>query len=163
MGVGGGGGGSQKSTTTQSSHLPAFEQPLAKAYISALAGLVFPGMQMPENWMPKGWDFNPSGGSGGTPGASQGQPMQGGGGTGPVSNVGSGAPSPGGQPSPQSQIGTPGLDPTLAYNLMNPIIGSSPYLQNMYAQNPGAITSAMSPAAFNQLGNPLIYGSMGLG
>ena len=128
----GSGGGQQTQTQRETSAPWLGAQPFAKAYLDAMAGLIFPGMTQPSNYLPKGWNFGQgqAGGAGGAGGGGQ-------------------------------QIATPGLDPTLAYNFLNPMIGGSNYLQNMFAQNPGAITSAASPAAFNQLQQ--LYGSMGAG
>jgi hypothetical protein len=134
--MGSGGGGTQTSTTKQSNSLPGYDIPAAKAYISSLMGLVFPGMTMPADYLPKGWNFGSSAAGGGSGGASG----QGGGSGG------------------AGQIQTPPLDPSMAYNFLNPMIGSSPSLQAQYAKNPGSITSTMSPTALNQLSQ--IYGNL---
>jgi hypothetical protein len=170
-----GGGGQQTSETQSSSHLPGFEQPLAKAYLSALAGQVFPGMQIPDSWMPKGWDFNPSASAGGVDGSLGGwdttahannpkwmakhpnkaaQIQQ------QLAAQAAAQSQPAAPGTPGNQIATPGLNQNLSTNLMNPILGSSPSLQSAYGQNPGAITSAMSPTSFNQLSQ--IYSNFGL-
>ena len=142
----GGGSGTQTSTTQQSQHMPGWETPFAKAYLSALAGLVFPGMTIPSNYETKGYNFGntPSPVVPGSPSASGGSPS---GGTGPSTSGGGGA-----------TAATSGLDPQLQQLFANPMISGSADLQNWAQQNPGAFGGSMSPAAFNQLGQ--FYGSM---
>lgn len=133
-----GGGGTQHSTTTESQHMPGWETPFAKAYLSALAGLVFPGMTIPSNYLPKGYNF----GGSSSPVVPSGQ---GGGGGGAAGGSAGGG-------------GNTGLDPTLQKLFADPMISGSKDLQNWAQQNPSAYGGSMSPAAFNQLGQ--FYGSM---
>lgn len=136
----GSGGGTQTSTQQTSAHLPGWENQYAKAYLSALSGLVFPGMTVPQNYFGANgaWSFPTSGptdvaGSTGAAGASGMQP---------------GA----SQPATANAVN---------YNLLDPMIASSPYLQNLAAVNPAGVQGAISPAAANQLG--ALYSSMGMG
>ena len=163
------GPGTLTSTTQQQRNLPGWEQEIAKAYLGAAANLVFPGMKVPgSTWFPttSGFSF-PTGGptnvpnqgnqSAGFPtGASpQGAAAAQQSGLGQFlgQNLGGG----GGQ---WSQAGGQNLlDPTAAANLFLPMIAGSPYLQNVAAQNPGALIGAVSPAAANQLyAYPFLYG-----
>lgn len=116
------------STQQTKNQLPAWEAPYAKAYLSSLAGLVFPGMTVPGNMISqKGYNFPNGGGTG----------------------SGSGLGGAGGSGSQAPQF--PGLDSQLASQFVNPMLASSPYLQNQAQQNPASVSGQMSPAAFNQL------------
>lgn len=142
MSFGGGGSGTQQTTTTQSKSLPQWEQEPAKEYLASLMNYVFPGSQVPQSWFStKGYSF-PTGGVSDVAGASTGATGGPGGG-----NAGLYA---AGQQMQQ-------LDPTgTAYGMLAPMISGSPFLQNLAAQNPSAITGAMSPMAASQLGG--LYG-----
>jgi len=146
----GGGPGTQTSTLQQSRNLPGFEQEIGRALVGAASNYVFPGMKVPGNtWFPGNTGFSFPGG-------------------GPTAAGGVGA-MPGGTGAPAGQSGLaqflgqgPGqLDPNVAANFVGPAIGGSPFLQNIAAQNPGAITGAFSPLASGQLFNyPFLYGGM---
>jgi hypothetical protein len=144
--MGTGGGGQQSSTTQQSSHLPAWEVPAAKDYLSSLFGLVFPDSTMPSQNLPKGWNVGGSGVTDSTAGTTAG------GGGGPTPNL----PPQGGT----FAGGQPVLNQSVASNFLDPMISGSPYLQNLYGANPAGVQGAMSPAAANQL--QMLY-SMGVG
>src|SRR5665213_2778405 len=91
--------GGSTSAQTKSS-MPAWETPYAKAYLSSLAGLVFPGMTVPSNMIgQKGYNFPNGGGSG------------------------SGAGGAGGTGGQATQF--PGLDPQLASQFITPMLSSS--------------------------------------
>lgn len=137
----GSGGGPQNSTSTNINRLPAYVTPFAKAYLSALGGMIFPGMEMPNNYFTKGWNFGQGTGGGTAAGASGG----------------------GGASTGQAVGAQPQVDPALMQAFGNPMIGGSPYLQQEQQKNPGAINSAMSPAAMNQLAQiyPFLMGGMG--
>lgn len=114
------------STQQTKNQLPAWESPFAHAYLSSLAGLVFPGMTIPSDYIKqKGYNF-PNGGS-----------------------SGSGAGGAGGTGSQAGQF--PGLDSQLASQFVTPMLSSSPSLQASAQQNPSSVAGQMSPAAFNQL------------
>ena len=49
------------------------------------------------------------------------------------------------------QGGGSGVDPGILQAFANPMISSSPFLQNQVAQNPSGMTGALSPAAMSQL------------
>ena len=126
------GGGSTTSKTTTS--LPGWEAPFARAYLSSLAGLVFPQMTLPANYLGtfKNYDFGQQPASAGPFGGT-------GGGTG----GGGGSAGPGGMPS---------VDAGILSAFADPMISTSPFLQNQLAQNPAGAMGAVSPAAMNQLG-----------
>lgn len=126
MGQSGGASSSGTSTQQTQSRLPAWEAPYAKAYLSSLAGLVFPGMTIPGNTIKQGGYNFPNGGS-----------------------PGSGAGGAGGTGSQAGQF--PGLDSQLAADFVTPMLSSSPSLQASAQQNPSSVAGQMSPAAFNQL------------
>ena len=125
------GGGSTTSKTTTS--LPGWEAPFARAYLSSLAGLVFPQMTLPANYLGtfKNYDFGQQPASAGPFGGT-------GGGTG----GGGGSAGPGGMPS---------VDAGILSAFADPMISTSPFLQNQLAQNPAGAMGAVSPAAMNQL------------
>lgn len=124
MGASGSAGGDTQSSTTKQS-LPAWETPIAKAYLSSLAGMTFPGLQVPNNYFPKNYSF----------GQMQGNVAPGGGGGGAPVSTGGGAQNA-------------GLDAAF----MNPGIAGSSYLQSLYGNNPAAANGAAGGAAYQQLG-----------
>ena len=98
--------------------------------VATLMNYIYPGATVPQNWFstkgfsfPTGSPISPGAGGGGTAGGGGG-----GGGGGAI----------------------PGLDAT-TQALLGPMLGGSTFLQNMFANNPTAITSAASPAAASQL------------
>jgi hypothetical protein len=130
-------GGQQSSQSTSKQAMPAWETPFAKAYISSLAGLVFPGTDVPSNYYPKDFSF----------GQMQGNTVP--------SSVGSGSStgasgSGGGQGVPQTPLNQA---------FMDPMIASSPYLQALFAANPQGAQGSMGGAAYQQLAQ--LYGGGG--
>lgn len=144
----GSGGGNSTTTTKSNSGLPGWEQEPAKAYLSSLMGLVFPGMTVPKGWFPggkSGWSFPTNGPSAAANGGT-GAPAA----AAATSGVGSsGVPPQGGAVGGTS--GQPSLNQFASNNFLDPMIASSPYLQGLMAMNPAGVQGAMSPAASNQL------------
>ena len=128
---GSGGGGSTTSKTTNS--LPGWESPFARAYLSSLAGLVFPQMTLPANYLGtfKNYDFGQ-------------QPAS----AGPFGGTGGGV---GGAGGATGSGGMPSVDAGILSAFADPMISTSPFLQNQMAQNPAGAMGAISPAAMNQL------------
>lgn len=125
------GGGSQ--TTTQTSGLPGWEQQYANQYLAAMLNYVL-GPGAPPN------QFNAPGSFPSPQQAAAGQSGQAG-------------------QSAAAQM-MQNIDPSgTAYSMLAPMISGSPFLQQMAANNPGAIVGASSPMAASQLGNMNLYGS----
>jgi hypothetical protein len=134
--MGSGGGAPQSSTTqNQTTKLPIWEQPEAKEYLASVANLIYgQGTTQPKNYIGnKNYHF----GNGTAPGTGQ--------------AAGDTAGGTNGSAGGSGQVATPGLNPQLASDFVQPAVGNSSYLQNLNAQSPGAISNMYSPAAFNQM------------
>lgn len=131
-------GPSQTSQSSTKQAMPAWETPFAKAYLSSLAGLVFPGTQVPSNYLPANYSF----------GQQQGNAVPS-----SVASASSGSSAPAASQSGNSQ------QSALNQAFMNPMIASSPYLQALFAANPAGAQGTMGGAAYNQLAQ--IYGGGG--
>jgi hypothetical protein len=137
------GGGTQSTTINK---LPAWEEPFAKAYLSSMAGQVFPGTTLPSNFLGKNApNFGQN--SGGTVGGQAGSSAAGSGGGGNGISQLQGALNP------------------LAQSFLGNSIGGSSYLQGQAQNNPAAILGASSPQAMNQLAQlyPNLMGSAASG
>jgi hypothetical protein len=128
-------GGGQTSQSTSKTQMPAWELPEAKAYLSSLAGLIFP-------------NANFSGSLGGTAPAPAG--------TSPGNTTGASGSSAASTPT-SSSSSTP--QTALNQAFMNPMIASSPYLQALFAANPAGAQGSMGGAAYQQLAQ--LYGGNG--
>jgi hypothetical protein len=116
-------------TQTSTTGLPTWEQPFANQYLASMLNYVF-APNAPPNQMNAPGSF---------PSPSQ------------------VATSPTGQSAAGKMMQQ--IDPTgTAYSLLAPAISGSPFLQQMAANNPGAIVGAGSPMAASQLSNPNLYG-----
>ena len=157
-----GGSGSQKTTTQSSSNVQPWLQEPWKMYLGSLMSMIYPGMTIPGSWymnkgetFPTGYPTNVPGGGG-----SGGNPSMGG----PAGQAGGGQQPGGNAAQSVAQFAQQyGLDPSFAQSYLAPMIGGSPYLQNLARQNPGAVVGGASPAAANQLSQIYNIGAGGQG
>lgn len=149
MGGGPSGGGQQTQQTKTT--LPAWESPAAHEYLASVAQLIYgPGTTVPSNYITqKGYNFGSGQAqqNGQNPAASGGASM-------PPNN------SAGGSSPPPPMPGMQGLNPQLAQQFIQPMVGNSAYLQGQAQQNPSYFANQASPAAFNQLAG--LYSNLGL-